>query len=123
MFVFAILSKIDMWNSDLPPKDIGNMGETRPLYNIVIISADHIPLKNCNKSGHHLHNDDHHNGGGAHPDNVQREVAESVKDDHHYQHFYKLKITIILMRVLMKILMTIMMMTVLKVLIRAKMPE
>ena len=72
---------------------------------------------------HDLLHDDHHNGGSAHPDNVQREVAESVKDDHHYQHFYKLKITIILMLVLMKILMTIMMMTVLKVLIIAKMPE
>ena len=52
-------------------------------------------------------NDDHHNGGGAHPDNIQREVAESVKDDHHYQHFYKLKITIILMQVLMMTLMKV----------------
>ena len=36
-------------------------------------------------------NDDHHNGGGAHPDNIQREVAESVEDDYNNQHFYKLK--------------------------------
>ena len=45
----------------------------------------------------------HHNYGGAHPNNVQGEVAKSVKDDHHYQHFNKLKMTmmIILMMVLM----------------------
>ena len=53
----------------------------------------------------------HHNYGGAHPNNVQGEVAKSVKDDHHYQHFNKLKMTmmIILMIILMIIFMIILM--------------